>query len=259
MAIATTIAGVPVATITVEDVKQSIKEGWDDFLARPTVAIFLIVVYPFLGLLLYRFAFNEALLPLLFPIASGFALVGPLTAVGLYELSRRRETDEPLDGVRAFRSIPSEATGPLLQIGLLLFVIYMAWLGSAQLIYAATFGNYEPAGIGDLLTRVFTTANGWTLLLVGCGVGFLFALAVLALAAISLPAVFDRGMSAAEAVALSVKAFSVNTVPMLVWGFIVAAGLALGSLPAFVGLLVVLPVFGHATWHLYRRTAPAAP
>lgn len=250
----------PVSTITMDDLSAAVRDGWADFIARPTTAIFLIVIYPFLGLLLYRFAFDQALLPLLFPIASGFALIGPITAIGTYEISRRRaqkaQSDDDLDGVTAFQALDGNVTAPVFQIGLLLLVIYAAWIGTAQLIYAMTFGDYVPAGIGDLLAQVFTTGAGWTLLIVGCATGFLFALAVLAIAAISIPAVYDRGLGAAEAVGLSVKAFATNTKPMMAWGFIVTAAIIAGSIPAFLGLMVVLPVFGHATWHLYKRLVP---
>jgi uncharacterized membrane protein len=255
----TTVTSFDDPTRTVEKIGYdaigaSLRAGWADFLARPTAGIFLIVIYPFIGLLLYRYAFHEALLPLLFPIASGFALVGPIAAVGLYEISRRRERHAEVDdGVGAFGSLSGEQIVPALLVGVLLLVIYAAWIGVAQAIYGATMGDYVPAGIGDLLSTVFTTAEGWTLLIVGCGVGFLFALVVLAIGALSLPAIFDRKVGAAEAVALSVRAFAANPGPMLAWGFVVAAGLVLGSLPAFLGLMIVLPLFGHATWHLYRR------
>lgn len=257
-------AGAPAEVMTVgpDVVMHSLRAGWQDFKARPTATLFLIAVYPFIGLLLYRFAFDEALLPLLFPLASGFALIGPLAAAGLYEISRQQERraaaapDPGASGEPAAVPVPPEMESrlaPLIAVGLLLLVIYAAWIGAAQLIYEMTLGEWRPEGIGDLLARAFTTAEGWALILVGCGVGFLFALVVLAVGAISLPAIVDRGMGPAEAVALSVRAFVANTATMLRWGFIIALGLALGSLPAFLGLLVVLPIFGHATWHLYRR------
>ncbi|MEM8854402.1 MAG: DUF2189 domain-containing protein [Pseudomonadota bacterium] len=247
-----------VAKVGLEAINTSLQKGMADFLAKPTVAIFFIIVYPAIGLLMYRFAFDEALLPLLFPIASGFALVGPLAAAGLYEISRRIENGEEVNVVDAFSTMAGDVLVPLVQVGLLLLIIYAAWIGVAQVIYEATLGGYEPANLMALFARVMTTPEGWTLLVVGCGVGFLFALVVLAVGAISLPAIIDRRMGAADAVGLSVRAMVTNPKVMLVWGLVIAVGLVAGSLPFFIGLMVVLPIFGHATWHLYRQLAPVS-
>lgn len=248
---------IDVATITTRDVGHALRRGVDDFLARPTTAIFVIVIYPLVGLLLYRFAFRQDLLPLLFPIVAGFALVGPITAAALHEISRRREQDGAvIDGVSAFGTLDGERLVPLAQVALLLLVIYAAWIGTAQVIYDATMGGYRPDGLLDLVETAISTPEGWALIVVGCGTGLLFALVVLAVGAISVPAIVDRGIGAADAVALSVRAFVENTRTMLVWGFVVAAGLAIGALPAFLGLVIVLPILGHATWHLYRRLVP---
>lgn len=242
-----------VRTISTSDVKAALQRGYEDFTARPTAAIFLIIVYPVIGLVLYRAASDGDLLPLLFPMASGFALVGPLAAVGLYELSRRRELGETGTRPTYLGILPRHAVMPTVLIGLILLAIYIAWLGTARIIYQVTLGDYEPAGLFDLLTHVLSTAEGWTLIAVGCGTGFLFALVVLAVGAISFPAAFDKNLNAAGAMALSLRAFAANPLPMLYWGLIIAIGLLLGSIPAFLGLMVVLPIFGHATWHLYRR------
>lgn len=248
---------IPVERIAMDAVPRSLKAGWHDFLARPTTAIFVIVIYPLVGLLLYRFTFDQALLPLLFPIASGFALVGPLAATGVYEISRRREHGQQVDdGVGAYAALDGERLVPLMQVGLLLLVIYAAWIGTAQLIYDATLGAFAPTGLAALASQVFNTPEGLVLLVVGCGTGFLFALVVLAVGAISLPAIVDKGLGAADAVALSVRAFTQNTAVMLAWGLVVAAALIAGTLPFFLGLVIVLPVFGHATWHLYRHLVP---
>ncbi|MEM9224275.1 MAG: DUF2189 domain-containing protein [Pseudomonadota bacterium] len=234
-----------------------IRDGWQDFVAKPTVAIFLIMVYPFVGLVLYRFAFNEELLPLLFPMASGFALIGPLTAVGLYGISRARERNEPTDSVTSFSQIAGPALGSTVKVGLLLLVIYAAWIGVAQLIYDILMGGYVPTSIVDLIATVLGSGAGWALIIVGCGIGAIFALVVLAVGSLSLPAIFDRHIGAAEAVGLSVSTVLGNIKLFLAWGLVVAVGLAVASIPAFLGLLVALPVFGHATWHLYRRTVPS--
>lgn len=247
---------IEVRTIGTSDLRDSLVRGWSDFRARPTTAIFLIVVYPFVGLVLYRFAFDRDLLPLLFPMASGFALIGPLAATGVYEISRRREQGGELDGVSSFQALGRGRLVPVLLVGCALLGLYLVWIGAAQTIWQAIMGDFEPESLPALAAEVLGTGRGWALIIVGCGVGFLFAVAALAIGAISLPAIVDRGIGALDAVNLSVRALVANPATMLAWGFLVAAALVAASIPLFLGLLVALPVFGHASWHLYRRLAP---
>lgn len=245
-----------VSTIDNDAIRDSLRQGWRDFMARPTAAIFLIGVYPLIGLVLYKFTFDQSLFPLLFPVASGFALVGPLAAAGLYQISKRREHGGEVDGPTSYAILDRGRLGPTLVVGLLLLGIYAIWIGAAHTIYTTIFGDYVPPDIGTFLARMVTTPQGWLLMAVGCGFGLVFALVALAVGAISLPAIIDRGIGAGPAIGLSVKAFTSNPRTMLTWGAVVAAGLIVGSIPAFLGLMVVLPVFGHATWHLYRHLVP---
>lgn len=245
-----------VATIGFAAIADSLREGWQDFRARPTTGLFLVVLYPLIGLVLFRFVFDRTLLPLLFPVASGFALIGPLAAAGLYELSRRQEAGGELDGVSAFSVLSRGRLVPLAVVGTLLLAIYAVWIAAAYTIYEALFDRYLPRDILELARQVLLTERGWMLLAIGCGVGFLFALMALAIGAVSLPAIVDRALPASEAIELSVRALLHNPAVMLAWGLVVALALVVGSLPFFLGLLVVLPVFGHATWHLYRRLVP---
>lgn len=234
-----------------------LKRGWADFVARPTVGIMLIVLYPVIGLIIFRVTFDLALFPLLFPLASGFALVGPIAAMGFYEISRRRESREPLDPEILYRRLTAGEFGPAILVGLVLLAINLAWLGSAMLLYRAIMPPFDHGTYREFAAAVLTTPEGWLLFVLGCGVGLVFALAVLAVGTFSVPAIVDRSVGAGEAIRLSVRAFRSHTGLVLGWGAVVAAGLVVGSIPAFVGLLIVLPVLGHATWHLYRHLFPA--
>ena len=242
-----------VRRIEVADLREALARGFADFGAYRTDVIFLCVIYPVAGLVLGRLAFGYDMLPLLFPLASGFALVGPVAAVGLYEMSRRREQGVKISWVDAFGVIRSPSFGAIVVLGLLLLAIFLLWLFVAYAIYAITLGPKLPASIAQFVHDVLTTSAGWALIGVGIGVGFLFALLVLAISVVSFPLLLDREVGLGTAVRTSVRAVLANPGPMAVWGLIVAAGLVIGSIPLFLGLIIILPVLGHATWHLYRK------
>ncbi len=242
-----------VRRIGLADLREALAEGWRDFLAIPTQLVFLCILYPIIGLVAARVAVGNNLLPLAFPLVAGFALVGPVLAIGLYELSRRREAGLPVSWLNAFDVLRNPAMLSVAMLGGVLFLIFAAWLGVARAIYALTIGGEAPLAVGDFIETIQASPHGWELLLIGNAVGFLFALLVLTIAAVSFPLLLDRNVSPLVAVQTSVRAVLANPVTMLAWGFIVAAVLLLGCLPLFVGLAVAMPVLGHATWHLYRR------
>jgi uncharacterized membrane protein len=248
-----------VRKIGLSDLGDALRLGWEDFNAIPTHAVVLCVIYPIIGLVLFRLVLGHSLLPLLFPLAAGFTLIGPFAALGLYELSRRRERGEEAAAWHAMHVLSAPSFGAILGLGTFLFVLFAIWIAAADAIYIATFGNAPAASIPDFARRVLTTPEGWSLIIIGCGVGFLFAVVALCISVVSFPLMLDRHATAIDAIRTSLQAVMKNPITMAAWGFIVAVLLALGSLPFFVGLAVVLPVLGHATWHLYRKMVEPDP
>ncbi|HEV8678355.1 MAG TPA: DUF2189 domain-containing protein [Stellaceae bacterium] len=242
-----------VRPIALSDLGTALTRGINDFAALRSDVIFLCVVYPLAGLVLARLVFGYGLLPLLFPLASGFALIGPVAAVGLYEMSRRREAGAEAGWADALGIFRNPSFGSIVLFGLVLLAIFLIWLNVAIAIYDLTLGPEEPASVAAFARDVLTTGAGWTMIAVGIGVGFLFAVAVLAISVVSVPLMLDRDVGLTAAIGTSLRAVRASPGPMAVWGLIVAAGLAIGTLPLFLGLIVVMPVLGHATWHLYRR------
>jgi uncharacterized membrane protein len=242
-----------VRTITPRDLVDVLAKGLDDFWAMPTHVIFLSLIYPVAGIAIAAATLGYNLVPLLYPLAAGFALLGPFAAIGLYELSRRREQGLDTSWQHAFDILQAESFRPILALGLILLAIFGVWVAVAQAIYVAHFGYVQPESIGAFVQQVLTTKAGHRMILIGNGVGFLFALAAFAISVVTFPLLIDRNVSATVAAVTSVRTVLRNPLTMALWGLILAAALLIGSLPLFVGLAVVIPVLGHATWHLYRK------
>jgi uncharacterized membrane protein len=242
-----------VRKIGLRDLWDALAAGIDDFKAMPSHVVFIGLIYPILGIVITRMAMGADTLALVFPLAAGFALIGPFAAIGLYEMSRRREQGLDLSWWHAFDVLHSPSIGAIAGLAILLTLIFLGWLGSAQAIYQLLFGLAPPESIMQFAHTVLTTPVGWKLIIWGNAVGFLFAVWVLTISVVSFPLLLDRDVGAAVAITTSAKAVLKNPVTMAIWGLIVAILLVLGSLLFFFGLAVVVPVLGHATWHLYRR------
>jgi uncharacterized membrane protein len=238
------------------DLRAALADGLDDFRAMPTHVLFVIVIYPVVGLLIGAVTFNTGLIPLLFPLTSGFALVGPFAALGLYEMSRRREQGLDPSWMRAYGALNTPSAGALLSVALLLAAIFVAWLVTAMGLYWALYGGQAQDSMTAFAREVLTTRRGWTMILIGNLAGFAFSLLAMAVSVVSLPMLADRHVDAQTAVRTSIAVVQENPLTMIVWGVIVASLLVVGMLPLFVGLAIVMPILGHATWHLYRRAVP---
>ena len=250
--------------IDLADIGTALRQGLADFRANPTHLVFLGLIYPIMGLLLGRMASGGGALPLVYPLLGGFALIGPFAATGLYEFSQRRERGLPVSMRNAFDVLRSPRIGAILTLGVGLAVLFLLWLRVAQFIFDNTMHGADVSSIGAFVQDVLTTAAGWRLIVFGTAAGFVFAIIVLTMAAVSFPLLVDRqvgpdrlGTTLEEqsilAVKTSVRAVLHNPRVMLAWGAVVAAGLAMGTATLLVGLAVIMPVLGHATWHLYRR------
>ena len=254
--------------IAVSDLKEVLVKGFDDFGAYRTDIIFLIVIYPIISLVIITAAFNYEMIPLLFPLASGSVIMGPFVGVFLYEMSRRRELnferhhEDNHSWANALGVIRSRNFGAIILLGLILVAIYLVWLGAAWWLYRAINGPQPLYSVGRFVQDLFSTEAGWWLIGAGCALGLAFAALTLVITVVSFPLLLDREVGLATAIMTSIRAAAANPIPIAAWGFVVGAGLVIGAIPLFIGLVVVMPVLCHATWHLYRKLIPrqaAAP
>lgn len=253
-------SGTPTATdlpevrrIDARDLNWALAEGWKDFRAKRGDLIFLGLLYPIICAVAVALAFNDRLLPLFFPLVAGLSIAGPAVASGFYELARRREEGRDSSWQHFLDPLSGRSRLPLAMLTVMLAAVFLAWLGIAYAIYALTFGAHAPMQASDFFGRLFTTAEGWQLIVLGNLAGLAFAVVTLVVAVVSFPMVVDKPVDAAVAVRTSLKAVRENPREVFGWGLRVAALLLLGMIPAAIGLAVVLPWLGYATWHLYTR------
>ena len=245
-----------VRRLTNDDLRTALRRGIEDFGALRSDVIFLILIYPIIGIVLALTAFQMARLPMFFPLAAGFTLLGPVVATGLYEMSRQREATGAAGWGAAFSVIRAPVIVPVILLGVMLMGLFIAWMFAASVIYNATLGPEPPASVTGFVSDVLTTGPGWAMAVLGMGVGAVFAAIVLALSLTAFPMLIDRRAGLPVAVLTSLRVVRENPLVSATWGVIVAVAMLLGTLPLFLGLVIVLPVLGHATWHLYRAAVP---
>ena len=235
------------------DLIDALAKGYADFKAVPSHLFFLCLIYPVVTLVFARAFAGYELLPLLFPLFAGFTLIGPVVAIGGYELSRRRERGEQVSLLNTMDVLRSPAISSVVGLGIIMAVIFVGWMFAAQKIYIDLLGTVPPESVAGFIGQIFATPEGHKLIIVGCVVGFFFAVISLAVSVISFPLLLDRNVGIVTAVATSIRAVVANPVPMAAWGLIVAGTLIIGAVPFLVGLAVAIPLLAHATWHLYRK------
>ncbi|MDX1779996.1 MAG: DUF2189 domain-containing protein [Thalassovita sp.] len=234
------------------DIRDTLRKGIDDFTYFRGDVLFMALFYPAIGILLTVAAFQQNLLPLLFPMAAGFALLGPFAAIGLYELSRLHEAGEPACWTEAFKVLRPAVAGPAFALGLYLFALYALWLYAAAWIYRITLGPDLPVSAGAFVNDILNTSEGTAMIVIGLGVGTVFAVLVLVTSLISFPMLVDRRVGLPLAVTTSFRLARQNPRVVGLWGLTVAAILVAASIPLFLGHILALPILGHATWHFYR-------
>ena len=242
-----------VRRIPLSDLREALRLGVHDFGAGFSHYIFAALICPLIGLCLFALTARMSAWHLIYPFTAGFALVGPFVSLGLYEFSRRRELGLDTAPRKIFAVLGSPALPAIAALGLWLAVLFLGWLLFAQVLYGRVFSGLVFDGPAEFLSAVFGTERGWVLLLYGNLAVLVFAFIVLGTTVVSFPLLLDRDVGVIAAVSVSALALIKNPRPVLTWGAIVAGLLMIGALPVLIGLIVVLPVLGHATWHLYRK------
>ena len=248
-----TDAAPQVRRIGVADLRWALAEGWSDFKEHRGDLLMIGFLYPLVGLAAAAFALNGTLMPLLFPLIAGVSLMGPTVAVGFYELARRREQGLESGWTHFLDPWRGPSAKELLVSTIALGLLFLTWLDVAAQLYQHSFGFNNALTIQAFLDEMFATTAGWQLVLIGNFVGLGFAIIALAVSVVTFPMLVDRPVPAVTAVTTSLRAVAHNPGIIALWGLIVAALLAIGCLPLFIGLAIVMPVLGYATWHLYTR------
>ena len=244
---------IPVRKISDEDLRWSLRQGLEDFRAMRGDIFFAGLIYTVIGLAAVVMTSSRPLIPFFFPVVAGVGLLGPVAAVGFYELALKRERGEHVHWFNFLDVRKRPSVDDMGIVAGLLLAIFALWLIVAGVLYATLFGWSTPTDLVGFFTMVLTTANGWLLVIAGAIVGAIFGWLVLAISVVSLPMLVDCDVTASEAVSTSWRAAHANKGEMIRWGLIVLGLLVLGSIPLFVGLAFVLPWLGYSTWHLYTR------
>ena len=241
------------AVLTTDDIRAALAAGWADFRRAPAFGVMFGAVYALGGLTLYLALTALGHVWWLVPLAAGFPILAPFAAVGLYEVSRRLERGERLEMSAVLGVVLAERDRQIPSMAVVILLFFMFWVFVAHTVFALFFGLAAFRGsVGEMLF----TAQGAQMLVLGSVIGGAMALALFAVTVISLPLLLDKEVDFVTAMITSVQTVRTSPGPMLLWAGLIAVVLFAAMLPAFLGVVVALPVLGHASWHLYRRALP---
>lgn len=247
-----------IRVIGFSDIGDALKAGIHDFVRAPLYGLFFGLIFAAGGIAIYLFLTAFGQLWMILPIMIGFPLIGPFIAAGLYEVSRRLADDLPLSWRAVLVTVFRQHERQTGWMAFVILFVFWVWVYQIRLLVALFIGFNTPSTLSGFVEVVLTTPAGLWFLAVGTLVGAVLALFLFAATVVSMPLLLDTELDFVTAIITSFKAVTRNPVPMLSWGVIVTVLSFLAMAPAFLGLLIVLPVLGHATWHLYKRvTVPA--
>ena len=240
-----------IAELDFSDLKVALGKGWSDFRKAPIYGIIFGTIFAALGVVLYlQFVVWQSDISIV-PLAAGFPLIGPFVAVGMYEVSRLIEREESVSWMSVMQAIYAERKRQIPSIAFVVLFIFLIWVYMAHLVFALSFG-LKPLTNVMTSTDILLTKEGITMLLMGSVVGGFLSFVLFSITVVGIPLLVDREIDVVTAMITSFSLVLNNMVVMLAWGVIVALLLLVAMIPMFIGLIVVLPVLGHATWHLYK-------
>lgn len=253
-------AGMPqIRELSVGDIRAALMHGLSDFAHAPLYGLFFGGVFALAGIIIVL-AMTWWNIPwMIYPFAIGFPLIGPFAAAGLYEVSRRLEEGRPLSLKEVLSVVWAQRGRELSWMAFVMLFVFWIWMYQVRLLIALFLGRMSFSTLEKFMTIVLTTEQGWVFLAVGHVVGAAIALVLFSITVVSIPLLMDREIDFVTAMITSVRTVLTSPVPMIGWGLVVTLAVLLACAPFFLGLLIVLPVLGHSTWHLYRRAIlPAA-
>lgn len=248
-----------VRAVSVGEIVDALAEGLRDFQSAPVYGLTFGAIYAIGGILIVLCVSALGASYLAYPLAAGFALIGPFIAVGLYEVSRRRETGQPLSWSAVIGTIIAQSRRELGWMAFVTVFIFVIWMYQVRLLIALMLGLKSFSSLREFLLVVTTTPEGWIFLIIGHVLGAVLSLVLFSLTVVSFPLLLDREVDFVTAMVTSVRAVVTSPVPMIGWAAVIVVLLMVSAIPYFLGLVVTLPVLGHATWHLYRRIVAPLP